>query len=97
MPWRGPGSGWSARSTGAPGRARANELDAGERRPMIGSEEEPLLVMGLLGFGVGGLASRCAWLAGVVSHAPIRHLPGGGCHDRDIRGAGLLSQVIERG
>ncbi len=28
---------------------------------------------------------------------PFGACPGGGCHDRDIRGTGLLSQVIERG
>ena len=60
----------------APGRARArtNELDAGERRPMIGSEEEPA------GCGVAGLGpvagSPGCVVGGVVSHAPIRHLPG---------------------
>ena len=38
-----PGSSWSARSRAA---ARTNELDAGERRPIIGSEEEPLRLSG---------------------------------------------------
>jgi len=48
----------------------------------------------LLVAGLAGVWDRwagfpgAAWLVGVVSHAPIRHLPGGGCHDRDFRGPG---------
>jgi hypothetical protein len=74
----------------APGKAlaRTNELDAGKRRPMIGSEESACWLRGLLGW--------CRWLVppvrvagGVVSHAPIRRLPlCGGRHDRAIRGPG---------
>ena len=44
----------------------------------------------------GGLAAPGAWLFGVVSHAPIRHLPGAGAMTVPS-GAGLLSQIIERG
>ena len=72
VPSRGPGSSWSARSRVA---ARTNELDAGERRPMIGSEEEP---------SGSGCRGRAGWVGfpgdvlagGVVSHAPIRHRAG---------------------
>src|SRR5215469_12946463 len=39
LPPRGRGSSWSPRTRAA---ARRNELDAGERRPMIASEESPL-------------------------------------------------------
>jgi hypothetical protein len=38
--------------------------------------------------GWGSSASPGCAVGGVVSHAPIGHLPGGGCHDRDIRGPG---------
>ena len=52
-------------------RARTNELEAGKRRPTIGSEES-----------LGGLwlwvARRCVGRGGVVSHPPIRRLPGRG-------------------
>ena len=50
-------------------------LEAGKRRPMIGSEEQPPAV------GreeVAGLVSPGAWSSEWVSHAPIRRLPGGG-------------------
>jgi len=68
-----PGSSWSARSVGArSGRARTNELDAGKRRPMIGSEEHARSrVAGWQGLAVPG----CVLVCGVVSHAPIRRTP----------------------
>ncbi len=42
---------------------------------------------GSWGVGGRGCPRDCA-VGGVVSHAPIRHLPGGGCHDRVFRGPG---------
>ena len=90
----GPVSSWSARSRAA---ARTNELDAGKRRPMIGSEEEPS--------GIWGCRGRAGWVGfpgdvlagGVVSHAPIRRLPRWRAAMTMTSGTGLLSQVIERG
>jgi hypothetical protein len=52
-----------APAASAPVRARTNELDAGKRRPTIGSEEKPTCGCGL----PGG-----ARVVGVVSHPPIR-------------------------
>jgi hypothetical protein len=74
-------SSWSARSRAA---ARTNELDAGKRWPIIEGEEEPA---GGWRMRKGDLAAPVRGWVGVVSHAPIRHLPGGG----------VLSQIIERG
>src|SRR6185312_7425220 len=51
-------------------RARTNELEAGKRRPRIGSEEKP----GGCGCGLPGVRGS----GGVVSHPPIRRPPGGG-------------------
>jgi len=59
-------------------RARTNELEAGKRRSMIGSEEQP--PCGLAYAKVAGLVSRSRVVVGVVSHAPIRRLPDGGSH-----------------
>src|SRR6266576_5611401 len=62
----------------APGgaRVRTNELDAGERRPIIGGEEEPPGCGGCGGKGFGGWFPGGCVVGGVVSRAPIRHLPG---------------------
>ena len=56
----------------APVRARANELDAGERRPMIGGEERarPGPVAGCWGRGVGWAGSR----VGVRGSAEWSHI-----------------------
>ena len=58
-------------------RARTNELEAGKRRPMMRSEEEPFPEVEVC-TEVAGLVSRVWLVVGVVSHAPIRRLPGGG-------------------
>jgi hypothetical protein len=58
---------------------RTNELDGGERRPMIGGEEEPLLVVRLPGRGLAGAGSRTGRSAEWShSHHPFGGLPGGG-------------------
>ena len=56
-------------------RARTNELDAGERRSMIGGEEE-LAGCGCRGGFAGVGSPGGAWSCGVVSHPPIRALLG---------------------
>src|SRR5437868_6687170 len=62
-----------APAAGAPVRARArtNELDAGERRQMIASEESPL-GCGLPWTGVLASRGSVRESGGVVSHPPIR-------------------------
>jgi hypothetical protein len=55
-----PGSSWSARSRAA---ARTNELEAGERRPIIGAGERSCS---------GRRVSRVCVAGGVVSPAPMR-------------------------
>jgi hypothetical protein len=85
------GSCWSARSRAA---ARTNELDADERRLIIGSEE------GSFPAGVvkGSRGCPLDLAGGVVSQAPIRRRPvkvGGSM--TMCPGTGLLSQKIERG
>ena len=85
-------SSWSARSRGA---ARTNELDADERRRIIGSEEESFPVWL---FMKGRVLVLGVWLGGVVSQAPIRrraNKPGGAM--TMCPGTGLLSQMIEPG
>jgi hypothetical protein len=72
LPVARQGSSWSARSRAA---ARMNELDAGERREIIGEREGSLCGFGLCGGRV--LVSRCL-AGGVISQAPIRHLRAGG-------------------
>jgi hypothetical protein len=68
-------------------RARTNELDADQRRRiLVGSEEASSLRAGW--DERVGCCSPGVLVGGVVSHAPIRHLLWGGCHDRDIRGPG---------
>ena len=85
-----PGSSWSARSRAA---ARTNELDAGERREIIGGGE---------GFGCGWLVGVVCWFpvrgwrSGLASTHPAPRQRAGGCHDH-VSGTGLLSQKIERG
>jgi hypothetical protein len=69
-------------------RARTNELEAGKRRPMIGSGEQPPAGMRAWKRSLGWFpGSRVA--GGVVSHAPIRR-PAcwRAAHDRVIRGPG---------
>jgi hypothetical protein len=85
------GSNWSARSRAA---ARTNELDADERRRIIGSEEEP--------FPVWLYEGSCA-VPGVWQAEWSRKHPSGAA-PVSRRGAmtmcpgtGLLSQMIERG
>jgi len=55
-----------------------------------------LLVAGFAGLGLVAGSPVCV-AGGVVSHAPIRHLPELAGAMTVISGAGLLSQVIERG
>ena len=69
-------------------------MDAGERGTIIGSGEEPCW---LSVARVGGWVPGVALAVGVVSHPPIRHLPLGAGAMTVTPGAGLLSQVIERG
>ncbi len=83
------GSCWSACSRAA---ARTYELDAGERRPIMEGEE-------VLSRWVvkGRPVPRCV-VGGVVSQAPIRRIPPGKAGAMTMcSGAGLLSQMIERG
>jgi len=51
---------------------RTNELDADERRRIMGCEEAAVGVGSVAGDGVPGRA----WVVGEVSHAPIRIPPG---------------------
>ena len=91
LPAAPEGSSWSARSRAA---ARTNDLEAGQRRKIIGERGRSLR-------GVVYAGSRM-WsrgvAGGVVSQAPIRTSPRrvAGCHDQ-MSGTGLLSHVIERG
>jgi hypothetical protein len=83
---RGP-AGAPAAVAPARARARTNELVAGERRPMIGGEEEPA------GYGVRGLgwvagSPSCAWSSEWSHMHPFGTCRSGGRHDRDIRGPG---------
>jgi len=52
--------------------ARTNELDAGERRPMIGGEEQPASRLWLPGRGCWGGSPELCGLAEWVSQPPIR-------------------------
>src|SRR5262245_63409636 len=75
VPLRGRGSSWSPRSRAA---ARRNELDAGERRPMIASEES-LLGCGLPwtgGAGFRGVGARVRRSGLTSTHSAAR--PGRG-------------------
>jgi len=72
--------------------ARTNELDAGERRRIIGSEEGSVRAV-VKGRGVPRFVA-----GGVVSQAPIRRLAGVLAGAMAMcPGTGLLSQMIERG
>ena len=83
------GSSWSARSRVA---ARTNELDADERRTIIGGEEESFPVLACEGScavpGVG-------WRSGLASTHPAPRQQAGAM--TMCPGTGLLSQMIERG
>ena len=88
MPSRGPGSAPAAGERPSGRRARTNELEAGKRRHMIGSEEGRPAAAGCQG---------CVGSAEWVSHPPIRRLPGGaGRHDRAIRGRAAQSVLRAR-
>ena len=79
------GSSWSARSRAA---ARTNELDAGERRTIIDSEEEALRA------GLSGVVVVPGVAGGVVSQAPIRRPAGVRAGAMTIcPGTGVLSQT----
>jgi hypothetical protein len=85
VPSRGPGSSWSARSRVT---ARTNELDAGKRRPMIGSEEKLSGIWGCRGRAGWVVAPGCAgWRSGLTCTHPAPRWTAG-CHDHDIRGPG---------
>ena len=83
------GSSWSARSREA---ARTDELEAGQRRRIIGSEEDRVFVLVLEGRGASP-----AWLA----EWSRKHPSGAACVRAAAMtmcpGTGLLSQMIERG
>ena len=85
------GSSWSARSRVA---ARTNELDADERRRIIGSGEEPFVLACEKGVvccpRVRGRRSGLA-----STHSAARRVQAGAMIM--CPGTGLLSQMIERG
>ena len=68
------GSSWSARSRGA---ARTNELEAAQRRRIIGSGEDPCCA------GCEGVVvhPRPGWRSGLASTHPAPRERAGGCHD----------------
>ncbi len=70
-------------------RARTNELDAGERGPMIGSEERACWLWGSKGRGpVAGSRDVCAGRRSDLTSTHPAPARAGGRHDRDIRGPG---------
>jgi hypothetical protein len=69
-------------------RARTNELDAGERRPMIGGEERPASRLWLPGRGLLGWVSGVVRPGGVGLTATHSAARAGGGHDHVIRGPG---------
>jgi hypothetical protein len=69
-------------------RARTNELDAGERRPMIGGEERPASRLWLPGRGLPGWVSGVVRPGGVGLTATHPAARAGGGHDHVIRGLG---------
>ena len=69
-------------------RARTNELDAGERRPMIGDEERPASRLWLPGRGLLGWVSGVVRPGGVGLTATHSAARAGGGHDHVIRGPG---------
>jgi hypothetical protein len=89
---------WSGVQLGRPepwrpeGVATTNELDAGERRPMIGSGEEPCWLS-----VAGGVRGSSGWLPGMSGWSghltPIRRLPGlAGLHRRSATGKHVAVQ-----